>query len=198
MLRDGLKLMLAAAGYQVVGEAADGRAALQEIIRCDPDIAVMDITMPLINGIDVLRQLNEQKRRVKVVLLSMHQSETYVREAVRAGAYAYVLKGSGGQALLDALTAVSNGRRYFSSELSEQLHESLSRAADNSDPMDSLSTRERQVLNLVVDGKSSAEIATILNLSVKTVDTYRSRLMQKLGVGDLVGLVKYVMQRAEK
>ena len=198
VLREGLRLLLEAAGIEVVGEAGDGQAALQEVARLDPDIAVMDIGMPIINGIDAMSQLRDQGRRTRVILLSMHQTEQHVREAIRAGAWGYVLKGAGGGALLEAIKAVAAGRKHFSAEISAQLAELMCRPEAAADPMDSLTTRERQVLSLVVEGRTSADIASLLFLSVKTVETYRSRLMQKLGVDDVVGLIKYVLRRESR
>lgn len=196
VLRDGLRLLLQAAGHDVVGEARDGREALQEISRLDPDIVVMDIGMPIINGLDALRRLTAQHRRTRVLLLSMYDEEQYVREAIRGGAWGYVLKGTNSGTLLEAVKTIAAGRHYFTATLSEQIRALVLEPAEPADPLDSLSSREREVLRLVLDGKTSAEIARLLFLSTKTVETYRSRLMQKLHAPDLVSLVKYMSGRA--
>ena len=157
----------------------------------------MDIAMPELNGIEATRQISEACPAVKVIILSMHDSSEHIYQALKAGAKGYLLKESAGKEVVTAVRAVSSGRRYLSDRIEEMVIEDyvLQRdAAPQKSPLDKLSDRERQILQLVVEGKSSTEISEILFLSPKTVDTYRSRLMQKLGIRDLPGLVKFAIQ----
>lgn len=191
VMRDGLKLILSnATDIEVVGDAGDGQQALQDIARLLPDVALMDIAMPMINGIEALRALTQREKPTRVIMLSMHQSEQYVQEALRAGAWGYLLKGGPSQEVLEAIRSVHKGHRYFAHEIAERMRELMLRGEEHHSPLDALSARERQVLQLVVEGKSSSEIGKLLFLSPKTVDTYRSRLMQKLNVGDVPALVR--------
>jgi DNA-binding NarL/FixJ family response regulator len=192
MMRDGLKALLEAAGISVVGEAGDGRAALQRAIELKPDVAVMDISMPDMNGIEAARLLREKCPATRVVMLSMHSSSEHVFRAFEAGAAGYILKGSAGEEVEAAVRAVHGGNRYISSAVTSPESAAQSHA-EQSSPIDSLSDRERRVLQLVVEGKSSAEIAKVLFLSRKSVETYRSRLMKKLGLSDVPALVKFAI-----
>jgi DNA-binding NarL/FixJ family response regulator len=194
LLREGLRAMLAAGGgIDVVGEVSEGREALRRSQELCPDVVVMDIAMPGLNGIEAAAMICARCPGTKVVILSMHSSTEHVYRAFAAGAAGYVLKSAAGAELIGAVRAVHAGRRY----LSEALHETcgdILRGAARASPLDSLSSRERQVLQLVVEGRSSAEIAATIHLSPKSVDTYRSRLMKKLGVRDVPALVKFALQ----
>ena len=198
VVRDGMgALMDAEQDIQVVGTAGDGRQAVRQIKKTQPDIVVMDIAMPELNGIDATRQISEACPAVKVIILSMHDSSEHIYQALKAGAKGYLLKESAGKEVMTAVRAVSSGRRYLSDRIEEMVIEDyvLQRdAAPQKSPLEKLSDRERQILQLVVEGKSSTEISETLFLSSKTVDTYRSRLMQKLGIRDLPGLVKFAIQ----
>ena len=198
VVRDGMgALMDAEQDIQVVGTAGDGRQAVRQIKKTQPDIVVMDIAMPELNGIDATRQISEACPAVKVIILSMHDSSEHIYQALKAGAKSYLLKESAGKEVVTAVRAVSSGRRYLSDRIEDMVIEDyvLQRdAAPQKSPLDKLSDRERQILQLVVEGKSSTEISEILFLSPKTVDTYRSRMMQKLGIKDLPALVKFAIQ----
>jgi RNA polymerase sigma factor (sigma-70 family) len=154
-------------------------------------VLVTDISMPYLNGIEAARAIRERDGRVAIVVLSMHSSSEHVARAFAAGANGYVLKDAASEEIVAAVRAVANGRRYLSRELAEVAHDATAQGAS---PLDSLSARERQVLQLVVEGKSSAQIAQQIHLSPKTVETYRSRLMKKLAVADIPALVKFAVQ----
>ena len=193
MLREGLRALLAGAGFSVIGEVSDGREALRRVQELAPEMVVMDIAMPGLNGIEAATTIRDRYPATKIVILSMHSSTEHVYRAFAAGAAGYVLKSAAGAELIGAVRAVHAGRRYLSEALHETCGDILSGAARAS-PLDSLSARERQVLQLVVEGRSSAEIAATIHLSPKSVDTYRSRLMKKLGVRDVPALVKFALQ----
>lgn len=194
VMRDGLKaLLLTADDIRVVAEAGDGRAALRRALELKPDVAIMDIAMPELNGIEAARLLREKCPDTRVVMLSMHSSLEHVYRALAAGALGYLLKESAGSEVVAAVRTVHTGRRYLSGSIPELMHEAGAHSRSAS-PLERLSARERQVLQLVVEGKSSAQIAGVVHLSPKSVDTYRSRLMKKLGVSDLPALIKLAIQ----
>ena len=194
MLRDGLQALLqAAADIEVAGSASNGREALRLAAELNPDVIVMDITMPDMNGLEALALLREKHPRIRVVMLSMHSSSEHVYRALNAGAAGYLLKESAGEDIVTAIRRVHAGRSYMSPALAALERRSAPRS-DGGGPLASLSSRERQVLQLVVEGRSSSEIAALVHLSPKSVDTYRSRLMKKLGVGDLPALVKFAVR----
>ena len=192
MLREGLRALLTASGINVVGEVSDGREAVRRAQELDPDVVVMDVSMPELNGIEAAGIIRERSPRAKVVMLSMHSSTEHIHRAFAAGAAGYVLKASASLEVIAAVKAVHAGQRYLSPALRQA--EIEAGAPRQRSPLDSLSSRERQVLQLVVEGRSSAEIAGIVHLSPKTVDTYRSRLMKKLGVSDVPSLVKFALE----
>lgn len=180
---------------EVVGQATDGRDAIRQAASLQPDVVLMDISMPGLNGIEAAGRIKEAQPAAHVIMLSMHDTAEHVYRALRAGAEGYLLKDSVGREVVDAVRSVSVGRRYLSARIASlgAIEERLNARADAS-PLESLSAREREVLQLVVEGKSSAEIATLIHLSPKTVETYRSRLMQKLGLADVPALVKFALQ----
>lgn len=198
VVRDGLKVLLESQGdIQVVGVAGDGICAVQACRRLNPDVVVMDIAMPLLNGIDATMEILHENNKIGVIILSMHASQEHILRALQAGARGYLLKESAGNEVIQAIRSVAQGKRYLSSGVAELVVEDyIAMVGDSSEqnPLQKLSGRERQVLQLVVEGKTSAEIARTLQLSVKTVETYRSRLMDKLGVHDLPALVKFAIQ----
>lgn len=195
VMRDGLRALLdAAPGLRVVGDAADGHAAVQQALHLRPDVALLDIAMPGLNGIDAARQILEACPDTQVIILSMHNAAEYVFRALQAGARGYLLKDSAGAAVVEAVRAVHGGRRYLSPALSEAVIDDYVRQHAIQDPLASLSPREREILQLIVEGHSNAEVGRRLSLSVKTVETYRSRLMEKLGIDNLPGLVKFALQ----
>jgi len=192
VMREGLASLLAAAGMEVIGTAGNGREAVRMARELMPDVVVMDISMPDLNGVEAARELRARAPSVRVVMLSMHASREHVHQALAAGADGYVLKEAAATEVVTAVRAVAAGRRYLSPAMESAMLEAGGSTARG--PLESLSTRERQVLQLVVEGKSSAEIARTVNLSPKTVETYRSRLMKKLGVADVTALVKFAVQ----
>ncbi len=198
VLREGLHLILAAEpDFEVVGEAATGHEAVRLAHQLKPDVILMDISMPELSGLDATLALAVGDGSPRIIMLSMHASSEYVFEAFRAGARGYLLKESAGSEIVEAIREVWHGRRYVSPRIASAVIEDYVRArADASvkSPLERLSSRERQVLELVVEGRSSAEIGPLLNLSPKTVDTYRSRLMRKLGVENLAHLVRFAVE----
>jgi DNA-binding NarL/FixJ family response regulator len=194
IVREGLASLLAAQpDLRVIGTAADGRDTVRQIVKLQPEVVVMDIAMPQMNGIEAAREIRDRVPQARVVILSMHSSVEHVFHALEAGACGYVLKASAAKEIIDAVRVVHAGRRYLSQKVADMMAEIVSRSAAVS-PLNRLSKRERQVLQLVAEGRSSAQIAATLHLSPKTVDTYRSRLMQKLHIGDVAGLVKFAIQ----
>jgi DNA-binding NarL/FixJ family response regulator len=193
VVRDGLKVLLQqGGGIQVVGEAADGRAALRLAMELQPDVVVMDIAMRELNGIEATQTLRDKCPDIRVIMLSMHSDSEHVFRAIQAGAVGFILKESAGEEVAAAVRAAYAGGSHFSGAISALVPGALARAGRPS-PLASLSARERQVLQLVVEGHSSAEIGARIHLSPKTVETYRVRLMHKLGVNDLPGLVKFAV-----
>jgi len=197
VMRDGLKALLASApDIEVVAEADNGYQALRRALELTPDVVIADIAMPEMNGIDAARQIVARLPATRVLMLSMHSDAEYVHRALAAGASGFVLKEAAGAEVASAVRALHGGRGYFSAAIAELAREfgAAGARAHASGPIDSLSRRERQVLQLVVEGRSSVEIAAIVSLSPKTVETYRSRIMKKLAVGDVASLVKFCIQ----
>jgi len=193
VVRDGLRLLLETqVDIDVVGQAADGREAVRQSLRLRPDFVIMDIAMPGLNGIEAARQILGGLPFCKIIVLSMYSSKEHIVRALKAGVKGYVLKESAGSEVIKAIRAVQGGRRYMSEKIEAQVVDGLEAEEHNDGKglLEKLSAREREILQLVVEGKSSAEIGKILFLSPKTVETYRSRLMSKLDVSDLPGLVK--------
>ena len=197
ILRQGLVALLSSQpGIEVVGDVADGREAVAAAVRLNPHVVVMDLTMPGLNGVDATRQIKREAPKTFVLILSMHAGEEQVRPAIRAGASGYLLKGSGLSDLVAAIRAVAAGEGF----LSPTVAKILLRDAQSDDEGGSsgspgpLSGREREVLQLVGEGKSSPEIAKLLHLSVKTVEGHRARIMSKLDIHDVAGLVRYAIR----
>ena len=198
VVREGLRLILTAQrDFEVVGEAATGREAVELAQRLKPDVVLMDISMPELSGLDATLALATDDGPPRIIVLSMHASSEYVFEAFRAGARGYLVKESAGREVVEAIREVCRGRRYVSPRIAGGVIEDYVRAradAGAKSPLERLSARERQVLQLVVEGRSSAEIGRLINLSPKTVETYRSRLMRKLGVENLAHLVRFAIE----
>jgi len=195
IVRDGLRMLLEAhSDLKVVGAVADGRAAVNEARRLRPDVVVMDVSMPGLDGIEAARTICESVPTTKVLILSMQASSTHVYRALQAGVRGYLLKQAAGTELVAAVRVLHAGRRYLSEAMNETLLSDHLNKRSTESPLERLSPRERSILQLVVQGRSNAEAARELSLSVKTVETYRSRLMQKLGIKDLPGLVKFAIE----
>jgi DNA-binding NarL/FixJ family response regulator len=195
VVRDGLRVLLQAQpDIEVVGDAANGREALRLTQQLHPDVVVMDIAMPELNGIEATLQIHDVAPGTQVLILSMHSTTEHIFRALQAGARGYLLKDSAGAEVVDAVRVVHAGRRYLSPKIASTVIDDYISERQRASPLDSLSRRERQILQLVAEGKSSAEAAAMLFLSPKTVDTYRSRMMQKLGIADVPSLVKFAIQ----
>lgn len=195
VIRDGLRLLLEAhADIRVVGMAANGRDAVRLAASERPDVAVFDIAMPELNGIEAAEQLRQTCPGAQVVILSMHASREHILRALQAGARGYLLKETAGDEVAAAVRAVHEGRRYLSQKIADAVIEDFTSGIRAASPLDSLTAREREVFQLIAEGKSSAEVAAALSLSPKTVVTYRSRIMQKLGLDDLAALIKFAIQ----
>lgn len=198
VVRDGLRALLEAqSDIQVVGDATNGREAVRQVTELLPDVVVMDVAMPELNGIDAAGQIAQAQLATQVIILSMHSTTEHVFRALQAGAQGYVLKESAGIEVVKAVRTVRAGERYLSPKISDQLLDDYLhqfQSVEAKGPLARLSPREREVLQLVVEGKSSSEIADILSLSTKTVETYRSRMMRKLGIKDLPNLVRFAIQ----
>ncbi len=199
IVRDGLNALLnTESDLTVIGAAADGREAVQQVGHLQPDVVVMDVTMPEMNGIEATFQIRQNWPQMKVIILSTHTNTEHIVRALQAGACGYLLKDSAGIEVAEAVRSVVTGRRYLSQTISDQVIDEYVRYYDCrniTNPLDRLSPRERETLQLVVEGKSSAEIAKILFLSPKTIETYRCRLMQKLDIHDIPSLVKFAIQQ---
>jgi len=194
VVAEGLKsLAEAEPGIEVVGIVSDGREAVKHAKDSRPDVIVMDMSMPELNGADATRAILQNDPSCRVIVLSMYAEREYVRRALKAGAMGYVVKRSAAKELVDAVRAVHAGQRYLSPRVADVVIESG--ADDGDDPLGRLSTREREVLQLLAEGNTGAEIAKRLSLSQKTVETYRARLVEKLGIRDLPGLVRFAIQR---
>jgi DNA-binding NarL/FixJ family response regulator len=197
VVRDGLKLLLETQpDIRVVGEATNGREAVAEVARLHPQVAILDISMPELNGIEATRQIREATPETQVIILSMHSTPEHIFRALQAGARGYLLKEGAGLEVIQAVRAVWAGWRHLSQKITNQVIEEYLRHRESAGAsvLSRLTPRELEVLQLVVEGKSSATIAQILPLSPKTVDTYRSRIMEKLGVKDYTALIKFAIQ----
>ena len=195
LVRAGMRSLLnAMARVQVVGEAASGEEALELALRERPDVVLMDIAMKGMSGLDAAARIRERQREVRVVILSMHAGEEYVLKAMRAGAAGYLLKDAATGELELALRSVMRGESWFSPAVSRQVVEGYVQRMGGEAAADVLTARQREVLALVAAGKSTKEIAFDLKLSVKTVETHRAQIMERLGIRDVAGLVRYALR----
>jgi DNA-binding NarL/FixJ family response regulator len=194
VLRDGVQRLLEAGGdIKVVATVDDGCTAVAQAVQLQPDVVVMDISMPVLNGIDATRSILQGAPKTGIVVLSMHSSVEVVRQALLAGARGYLLKESAGEEVVRAVRTVAAGRRFLGEGIADKLLTTFPHPPTQSG-IELLTPREREVLRLVADGKSNAEAAAILGLSPRSVETYRARLMQKLGIEDLPTLVKFAIR----
>lgn len=197
IVRDGLRGVLESeAIFRIAGETGDGLEVVHLVESLQPDVLVLDLMLPGMGGLEVIRQIRAMNSQVHIVILSMHSNEVFVAEALQAGALAYILKKSASEELVQSIHSVLAGRCYLSSLISEEAIEAYWEVAQEEvDLYETLSTRERQVLHLVTEGSTNQEIAQRLKISVRTVGTYRTNLMHKLGVGSTAELVRYALER---
>jgi DNA-binding NarL/FixJ family response regulator len=192
MFRQGLRVLLEEEGFQFVAEASNGREAVQLCEQHHPEVAILDITMPLLNGIFAAREIIKSNPRTRVVLLTQHTEDQMVLESLRAGVTGYVLKTRASSELVHALRAVCRGEMYLTQSISRAVVQAF--LTKDSLPMRPLSDRERQVLQLVAEGKTTKEIASLLGISVNTAESHRTNLMEKLDIHDTAGLVRYALR----
>lgn len=192
IVRQGLRALLESDGFEVVGEASTGHEAIDMVQRLHPEVAVLDISMPLLNGIDAAREITRAAPRTKILLLTMFAEEHYVLEALRAGASAYILKTKAAGELVHAIREVCKGETYLGAGVSRTVVQAYLAKAEN--PTDPLTSRERQVIQLVAEGKTTKEIATVLGVSTKTAESHRTNIMDKLNIHDTAGLVRYAIR----
>lgn len=193
VVRDGLRMLLESErDIRVIGMAGNGKEAVSQSIRLEPDVIVMDIAMPEIDGIEATRQIREHNPHAQILMLSMYLNSEYVHRSLRVGALGYLLKESAGEKVVEAIRAVFVGKRFLSDKITELMISGY--LQDVGDPFAKLSRREREVLQLVVEGNKIVNIAQKLSLSPKTVETYRGRVMQKLGIDDTVQLIKFAIR----
>jgi len=192
LVRQGLKSLLEREGFQVVAEASDGQEALRHVESLRPDIAVMDISMPTLNGLNAAREMSCSSPKTKTILLTQHDESQYIRDALEAGVKGYVLKSQVASDLLLAIRQVSLGRVYLSPGVSSAVMEAYQSKSEKS--KNSLTLRERQVLQLIAEGKSTKDVASLLGISVKTAESHRTRLMQKLDIHETASLVLYAVR----
>jgi two-component system response regulator NreC len=193
LVRQSLKTLLEREGFQVVAEASDGQEAVRHAASLQPDIAVMDISMPILNGLNAAREISRSIPKTKVILLTQHDEGQYISEAFDAGVKGYVLKNQVASDLLDAIRQVSRGQVYLSPGVSSGVMEAYHSKSEKS--KNSLTLRERQVLQLIAEGKSTKDVASLLGISVKTAESHRTRLMNKLDIHETASLVRYAVRQ---
>ncbi len=199
VLREGMRLLLERQpGFEVVGEASDGRETISLVEDQHPDVVIMDIAMPNLNGIEATRRITERSPRIGVVILSMHHDESYVIRSLKAGARAYLLKDALKTELVAAIQAVAQGRSFFSPKVSQILQEDYIQALGRKggeDSYDLLTGREHEILQLIAEGKTNKEVANLLHLSLHTVDTHRTHILQKLNLHSVPELILYAVRK---
>ena len=197
VVRQGLRRILETdAEVEIVGEVGDGRAALNAVRDLKPNVALLDISLPSLNGIEVTRQIAKDVPETNVLILSMHADDAYIRQSLKAGAMGYLLKDADDQDLLKAITAVSAGSSYFSPRVSKVVRDGyLSDLGEPADDLAILSDREREVLQLVAEGKSNKEVAQILNLAVSTAESHRKHVMEKLDLHNTAEIVRFAVRK---
>ena len=193
ILRDGLRAVLEDEGFEVVGEASDGQEAILLSEKLAPDIAVLDISMPVLNGIDAAREIRRTSPNTKIIVLTMHTDDRYVLASLRAGVTGYVLKSKAASSLVQALHAVHHGEVFLSSGVSRAVVDAY--LAKDDTPADPLSIREREVLQLIAEGKNVKEIGSILGISTSTAESHRANIMKKLDLHEVASLVRYAMRQ---
>ncbi|MGV8050776.1 MAG: response regulator [Anaerolineaceae bacterium] len=197
IVRAGLRRIVEESGtMQVIAEASDGKDAVKKILEKSPDVAVIDILMPGMDGLEVVRQVQNYRPDLPIIMLTMHDEEQYVVRALEAGAMGYITKKSAPEQLVNAIEKVYMGKRYLPDEISELLALRLARGVRGKTPLDSLSTRELQVLKCLALGQTNREISNAYNISIKTVDTYRLRVLKKLSLRNNADISRFAIQNA--
>ena len=195
IVRAGLRRIVEESGeMQVVAEASDGREAIRLVNATTPDVAVIDISMPGLDGLEVISQLQTQHPELPILVLTMHEEGQYVVRAIQAGAMGYLTKQSAPEQLVSAILKIYGGQRYITDEAAESLALKVAKGSDGTSPLDSLSMRELQVLRRLAMGHTNREIARAYHISIKTVDTYRARLLKKLGLRNNAELSRFAIQ----
>ncbi|MBI3494101.1 MAG: response regulator transcription factor [Acidobacteria bacterium] len=192
VVREGLRGLLEREGMNVAGEASNGQEAVKAAAATQPDVAILDVTMPALNGLDAAREIVKVSPRTKCLMLTMHDEDRYVLEALRAGVKGYVLKTQASLELAQAVREVHRGGIYLSPGISSTVVDAYLKKIEV--PIDPLTARERQVLQLVAEGKTTKEIAELISVGAKTAESYRARIMQKLGIHHTAGLVRYAIR----
>lgn len=198
IVRQGVKNLVAnEADMEICGEATIGRDAVDHVVKLKPDVAILDISMPGLNGIEAARQILKAQPDTRILMFTMHEAEQLVHEVFNAGAHGYLLKSDAGRHLIAAIRTVASGSRYFSSKLSDVIFEGFLKKDVPHLPPDGQqkpSTREREIIQLLAEGKSNKEVATTLGISVKTAETHRAAVMRKLGLHSISELVRYAIR----
>lgn len=198
VVRRGLREQLSAhEGWEICGEASNGREAVQMALKSSPDVAVIDLSMPELNGLEATRQIRRELPRTEVLIFTMHETEQLIREVLSAGARGYVLKSDAGRHLTSAVEALSHRRPFFTAKVSEALLDAFLKSnaqGDEGSAFRTLTDREREIVQMLAEGKSNKEIATRLTISVKTVETHRATVMRKLDISSIVELVHYAIR----
>lgn len=195
LVRDGLKsILLSINDVEVVGEASDGRGAIDLARNLDVDVMIMDIAMSGLNGLEATMRITEKHPDIKVLILSMYDSEEYIARSMQSGARGYLLKNSAPEEFESAIRKVAQGAIYLSPEIGDQMRRHLLNQTRSTDMLEILSTRQREILQAIAEGKSTKDIAALLSISPKTVETHRGHLMQKLNIHDVAGLVRYAIK----
>ncbi|HEY7161977.1 MAG TPA: response regulator transcription factor [Acidobacteriota bacterium] len=195
LVRAGFRALLESQSVEVVAEANDGREAVELTKKYHPDIVLMDIGMSGLNGIEAASRISREFPSSRILILSMHANEEYVLQALRAGACGYLLKDSGRQELMLAVRSIIEGKTYLSPEVSKHVIDNyVESVGGKSDPLERLTPRQREILQLIAEGRTNKEIAQILKIAVKTVDTHRTQLMERLDIHDVAGLVRFAIQ----
>ena len=193
IVRDGMKVFLEREGYKVNADAQNGLEAVRLALKLQPDVVVLDITMPILNGLDAAREILNNAPNTKAILLSMHDESKYVLEGLRVGVKGFVTKTHAAEDLVQAIRKALQGVTYVSPELSQSVFDAIQSKTD--ELQDPLTPRERQILQLVAEGKTTKESARLLNISAKTAETHRARIMEKLNIHETAGLVRYAIRR---
>ena len=196
IVRQGLvSLLLAGGDCRIIAEAADGQEAVDKALELVPDVVVMDLSMPRLSGLEAVRRIHKESPRIRILVLTMHKEEEFVLPVVRAGASGYLVKDAAASELLNSVRKLARGEVYFDPHAAKALAEVYRSPKPGEEGLDSLTSREREVLHLVTEGRSTKEIASLLDISPKTAENHRTRVMQKLGVHNTAELVRYAAQR---